>query len=84
MQSGRIQYGLELKYCERCGTLGLRRDDSNQVYCSQCQQQMSEVYRAPSRDRRERNFSSSDWAKKPCESVIADESLGATESGECL
>jgi hypothetical protein len=84
MQSGRTQYGVELKYCERCGTLGLRCDDSNQVYCSQCAQDMSEVYRAPSRESRERTSSSFGLAKKPCESVMADENLGAMQRGECL
>ena len=27
---------LELKYCERCGALGVRRADSNHNYCRRC------------------------------------------------
>ena len=27
---------LELKYCERCGALGVRRPDSNHNYCRHC------------------------------------------------
>ena len=28
----------ELKYCERCGSLGLRRSQSGQSYCESCAQ----------------------------------------------
>lgn len=28
----------ELKYCERCGALGLRRSDSAETYCEPCGQ----------------------------------------------
>ncbi|MGB8885522.1 MAG: hypothetical protein WCC87_02315 [Candidatus Korobacteraceae bacterium] len=28
----------ELKYCERCGTLGLRRSKSTETYCRPCGQ----------------------------------------------
>lgn len=28
----------ELKYCERCGTLGLRRTACEQSYCEPCEQ----------------------------------------------
>lgn len=53
MKLGRAQqYGMELKYCERCGTLGLRRGGSSQVYCSECEEAMSQVYRAPLHKRR--------------------------------
>jgi len=27
---------LELKYCERCGSLGVRRPDSAENYCEAC------------------------------------------------
>lgn len=81
MQSGRTQYGMELKYCERCGTLGLRRDDSNQVYCSQCAREMSEVCRATTRERRK--GTSPGLEKKPCESVMPDEHVSVMQ-GECL
>jgi len=30
----------ELKYCERCGGLGLRRSKSGQPYCMECDQIM--------------------------------------------
>ena len=30
----------ELKYCERCGGLGLRRSKSGLPYCSECEQIM--------------------------------------------
>ena len=30
----------ELKYCERCGGLGLRRSKSGPPYCSDCEQMM--------------------------------------------
>jgi hypothetical protein len=29
---------LELKYCERCGALGLRRPQSSATYCESCAQ----------------------------------------------
>ena len=28
----------ELKYCERCGSLGLRRSQSSETYCEPCGQ----------------------------------------------
>jgi hypothetical protein len=28
----------ELKYCERCGSLGLRRSQSGETYCEPCEQ----------------------------------------------
>jgi len=30
----------ELKYCERCGGLGLRRSNSRLPYCSECEHMM--------------------------------------------
>ena len=44
---------VELKYCERCGTLGMRRRTSERIYCEPCRQEMSEVYLAPSERRSE-------------------------------
>ena len=32
---------LELKYCERCGSLWLRRPGSEEVYCISCAPKMS-------------------------------------------
>ena len=34
---------LELKYCERCGGLWLRRKGESQVYCESCSLQWLEV-----------------------------------------
>jgi Zn-finger nucleic acid-binding protein len=33
----------ELKYCERCGGLWLRRAGAEQVYCSRCEPEMAEL-----------------------------------------
>jgi Zn-finger nucleic acid-binding protein len=33
---------LELKYCERCGGLWLRRKDSDKVYCASCATEVPE------------------------------------------
>lgn len=38
----------ELKYCERCGALGIRQSRSSRVYCNECQRKMGEVNFAPS------------------------------------
>lgn len=46
MQSGSQYLGLELKYCERCGTLGLRHQGSGDVYCESCEEKMAKVYKA--------------------------------------
>lgn len=34
---------LELKYCERCGGLWMRRQGSEEVYCASCVLQMLEI-----------------------------------------
>jgi Zn-finger nucleic acid-binding protein len=34
---------LELKYCERCGGLWIRRRGSKQVYCPSCEPKMAEL-----------------------------------------
>jgi hypothetical protein len=34
---------MELKYCERCGSLWLRREGVNEVYCDACEPWMAEV-----------------------------------------
>ena len=68
-------FNTELKYCERCGTLGLRREGSGRVYCGLCEQAMSEVYLAPHRSRNgelEEKKSAQPW-KKPCASVCSAE-----------
>jgi len=37
----------ELKYCERCGGLGLRRRPSDLPYCSDCKQMMQHFLLRP-------------------------------------
>jgi Zn-finger nucleic acid-binding protein len=37
------QSKVELKYCERCGGLRLRRDDSKVVYCPSCAVEMNQL-----------------------------------------
>ncbi len=48
MQSAIAQERLELKYCERCGTLGLQRSGCGRIYCDGCKVEMDKVYLAPS------------------------------------
>lgn len=36
---------VELKYCERCGGLWLRRKGSDQVYCATCEPAMADLPR---------------------------------------
>ena len=38
---GRELIELELKYCERCGGLWLRRKGTQHVFCATCTQQLS-------------------------------------------
>ncbi len=44
---------LELKYCERCGALGLRRSQSSETYCGLCARlltlQVRQLCRGPRR-----------------------------------
>ena len=37
----------ELKYCERCGSLGLRRLRSSETYCESCAQILTTTFRTP-------------------------------------
>lgn len=37
----------ELKYCERCGGLGLRRNQSGLPYCCDCEQMMRRFLPGP-------------------------------------
>ncbi len=57
---------VELKYCERCGTLGLRRRASGQIYCTGCAREMARVFLAPSDLR-----CPSPEQKKPCGWAVA-------------
>ena len=34
---------VELKYCERCGSLGVRDCDGTQVYCNDCLPKLAEL-----------------------------------------
>jgi hypothetical protein len=38
-----VQGRVEMKYCERCGALWLRKEGSRNVYCCRCEQQMREL-----------------------------------------
>ncbi len=41
-RDGREVVELELKYCERCGGLWLRRKGGDEVYCGRCLPKMAE------------------------------------------
>jgi hypothetical protein len=45
MESAEAIIHFELKYCERCGGLWLRRCDAAAVYCSPCGRQMADIAR---------------------------------------
>ncbi len=45
MQSAEAIIHFELKYCERCGGLWLRRLAAAAVYCSPCARQMADIAR---------------------------------------
>jgi hypothetical protein len=45
MASAEAIIHFELKYCERCGGLWLRRRDAAAVYCSSCARQMADIPR---------------------------------------
>ncbi|MGO8793296.1 MAG: hypothetical protein ACLQLC_00605 [Candidatus Sulfotelmatobacter sp.] len=45
---------LELKYCERCGGLWLRRAGGGQIYCVACGRAMAELPEASPKGRRAR------------------------------
>ena len=47
-----IQTKLELKYCEGCGGLQLRREGSQRVYCVSCWKVLREMAGARRRERR--------------------------------
>jgi len=42
-KSGATLQHMELKYCERCGGLWLRREGSERVYCLNCLPLMNEI-----------------------------------------
>jgi Zn-finger nucleic acid-binding protein len=52
----REQVQLELKYCERCGGLWLRRAASGEVYCSRCTPEMAELPAAICRPAKKRKL----------------------------
>lgn len=39
----RAKVSVELKYCERCGGLWLRRQGTDDVYCKACMQHLAKV-----------------------------------------
>jgi hypothetical protein len=44
----------ELKYCERCGSLGTRRAHSSDTYCESCAQILTHVFLPGAASRRSR------------------------------
>ena len=52
-----------LKYCERCGALGVRRNDSAESYCGPCGQIL--VNYSPARDNRQHTRRLSTQAASP-------------------
>lgn len=75
MQTGSMQcLELELKYCERCGTLRLRQSGSSQVYCPSCNEKMGKVNRGRPAARPD----PVDQDKKCCQSVSQRWEFGAT------
>jgi len=73
----------ELKYCERCGGLGLRRSNLGQPYCFACEQMMRRFLlhppSSPAAGRgAQRNLRLREHAPaKPCASVPAQEAAYA-------
>ncbi len=67
LKEGRIVW-LELKYCEGCGGLLLRKSGDSVVYCASCANALSEM---PALEKRECKASSSPTAvpRKPPQSV---------------
>lgn len=65
MQVGPMQY-LELKYCERCGTLRLRSTGSSRIYCTSCEGEMENVRRVA---RREQPPETGSGSQKSCPSI---------------
>ena len=67
MEVGTMKYlELELKYCERCGTLRLRPSGSSRIYCASCEREMENVRRAAPRNQPPGEPANE---KKPCRSV---------------
>lgn len=66
-------HSVELKYCERCGNLGLRRQGSGRIYCRRCDGKMAETHLAPSPNRPE---SAETLAKKACARVEWEQIFG--------
>lgn len=42
-QQGSALVRIELKYCEACGGLWLRREGAGEVYCERCRERMGEI-----------------------------------------
>jgi hypothetical protein len=62
---------LELKYCERCGGLWMRRWGTEEVYCPPCAVQMADL--PPVRRRKTPHLPANDRGdrKSPCEELAA-------------
>lgn len=65
----RAGVAVELKYCERCGGLWLRRKGENEVYCGPCLEHQADV------------MSGRCGARRKADSVRIDCLLGVAEVG---
>lgn len=74
---------LELKYCERCGGLWLRRTGSDEVYCTDCVPKMAEVKISP-RGRVAGEVSSREDRVPSCEYRVPSEDVGGQEQSRPL
>jgi uncharacterized Zn finger protein (UPF0148 family) len=61
---------MELKYCERCGGLLVRRSGEPRVYCALCEQRMGQVALAPRPNRKQVRASVEMLA--PAQSCVAE------------
>ena|ERR1700761_2508682 len=76
MEVGTMKYlELELKYCERCGTLRLRPTGSSRIYCASCEREMEKVRKAAHRNQAPGAQASE---KRPCRSVEHSWMFGST------
>jgi len=67
----------ELKYCERCGTLKLRRVASGNTYCSRCEGLLARYGHAGGKDKTDRAASRlSPELKMPTAMPVASVSAG--------
>lgn len=65
--SGQGESRVELKYCERCGGLWLRRPGHEVVYCERCRAQRAALLRS---GRGARNSLQIDWLRGVAETGV--------------